>query len=300
MSLTIEQIAQFKDSGYLVVEDVFDPDEVSALRDSLHTDLAQSGYNHDDMLAGIAEPPAGVRKAGPTNDFIYRAWKLNAQRRVYDISLDLLRATHLSGDLPGYTHPFGHVDGVVPYIDRMCYRLPDHIRAEGGLELHMDRNVRHPFGTAERPLKFFRPIQSLIALTSHYGGASGGTLLVPKFHLEYDSYFAGRETDSENDASGKITGQFFRMGSKSYCALAKRLVPISVPAGAVLFWDNRLPHATCATLVSDDTREVVYFSYLPAVGPNVALYRESFYEIEQALAGPANSELLEWYRRFLE
>ena len=31
------------------------------------------------------------------------------------------------------------------YIDRVCYRLPDSVQAEGGLGLHLDRNPLDPY-----------------------------------------------------------------------------------------------------------------------------------------------------------
>ena len=83
-----------------------------------------------------------------------------------------------------FERPLGFSDDVLPCIDRICYRLPDHIRREGGLGLHIDRNPYHPYKTDR-----FRPIHSFISLTDHYDFQSGGLQLIDKFHNEYDEYF---------------------------------------------------------------------------------------------------------------
>lgn len=36
-------------------------------------------------------------------------------------------------------HNLGNSDDVLPYIDRVCWRLSDVIRKEGGLGLHLDK-----------------------------------------------------------------------------------------------------------------------------------------------------------------
>lgn len=57
-----------------------------------------------------------------------------------------------------------------------AYRLPDHIQAEGGLGLHLDRNPYDPYllcPTVTKKLLKYRPIQSWIGLTDHYGSKSG-------------------------------------------------------------------------------------------------------------------------------
>lgn len=123
------------------------------------------------------------------NDYIHTSEKIRDNAMdPNDIkhSKDLINATYSSGSEPGFTHPFGHSNDVLPFIDHVAYRLPDHIMAEGGLSLHIDRNPHRPFSG-----QYFRPIQSWIALTDHYGGESGGLLVVPGFHLEYDNFLNG-------------------------------------------------------------------------------------------------------------
>lgn len=51
-------------------------------------------------------------------------------------------------------------------------------------------------------------------------------------------------------------------------------MPVSVPAGSVIFWDNQLPHATCERLTTADSREVVFFSYVPDVPLNRHYFKQ--------------------------
>lgn len=163
---------------------------------------------------------------------------------------------------------------MLPFIDRVAYRLPNQ---EDGLGLHMDRNPHTPYqGT------YFRPIQSFIALTDHYGGASGGLQVVPHFHQDCATFFQKYVHDHPPEG-----GAFFRMHSKSYAAVQQRLVAVTVPAGSVVFWDNRLPHATTATLISADSREAVFFSYLPDIPLNRTYYATQIDAMKANKAPPA-------------
>ena len=50
--------------------------------------------------------------------------------------------------------------------------------------------------------------------------------------------------------------------------LLRRQVPVLAPAGSILLWDNRLPHATAPHHFGPDTREVLFMTYLPNVPRN--------------------------------
>jgi hypothetical protein len=255
-----EDIEHFKTHGYVVIP-FFSADEVQEMRTLFHGELP---HNHENVLYGL-EPPQveGVRGKSAVGSMYYNTWKLEAQLKLYDLAKSLMNATFSSAHTLGYEHPLGRSEDVLPFIDHVCYRLPDHIRAEGGLGLHIDRNPHTPYN-----MSYFRPIQSSVALTDHYGSESGGILLVPGFHKEYDTFF--KEYIKKQEPRD---GSFFRMENRSYRAVKDRLVPLTVPAGHVVFWDNRLPHATCEKLVSADTREVFFFSYLPDIKLNRDYYK---------------------------
>jgi hypothetical protein len=268
MLMNDEDIEHFKEHGYVIVQNVFSNDEINDIRTNFHNELATLGIDHNAIMNGTKPPPDDVRGKSVTSNIRFPEWKLNVQfdSRIYMLTKTLMDATFSSGTTPNFEHPLGQsVGDLIPYIDIVCYRLPDHIRAEGGLSLHMDRNPYNPYGAS---LKKFRPIQSFVSLVDHYGGESGGLQLVSGFHKEYDTYFKNIIIDPTN-----TEGEFFRMHSKSYVSLQKRVQPLNVPKGSVVYWDNRLPHQTCAKLTSFDSREVVYFSYLPNVPINAKLLK---------------------------
>eukprot|EP00048_Salpingoeca_helianthica_P017923 m.239722 g.239722 ORF g.239722 m.239722 type:complete len:381 (-) comp22786_c0_seq1:27-1169(-) len=333
-----EHIAHFKEHGYVVIEDVFAPEEILAMRTGLHADLAALGVDHEAILSGEQPPPPGVRGKGPAANIFYSEWKLRAtlDDRVHSLFKTILNATFSSGNEPGFEHPLGSSTDVVPFIDHVCYRLPDAIRAEGGLDLHIDRNPHTPYAVHR-----FRPIQGFISLVDHFGGDSGGLRVVPRFHTQYDQYFAAlrpadqgessldaratavaaaaslsgavststptptstqstpttstanTESQSGPDSSTVSTqfnGEFFRMGSKQHARWHRLAVPLCVPAGAVVLWDNRLPHQTSTLLAGHDTREVIYISYLPAVPLNISYARAQWHHYSRGLRPPIYCE----------
>ena len=251
-----QALEHFKTFGYVVVP-IFTEDEVKQLRQQFHQELLSLDIDHDAILSGLQPPPLEVKNKSRVSEIRNSQWKVDAQMdpRITSIYRFILDGTFMTGSVPGYEHPLGVHNAMEPFIDRMCYRLPDKIRAEGGLAMHMDRNPGSPYTG-----KMYRPIQSFIALTDHYTSNDGGLQLVTKFHKEYDHYFRNYTGEKVEG----VEGDFFRMHGKSYDSLRRRLETICVPAGSIVLWDNRIPHATCDQLLNNDTREVIYFSFLPA------------------------------------
>jgi len=254
--LTQEHIDQFLDDGYCCVENVLNVEEVDNTRNEFHKELLKYDINHHNILNGIDESPADIRKKSKVSNMFYAKFKFDLQinENMYNTWKTLMNNVIKE-------YPIGHHDDVIPYFDRVCYRLPDCIREEGGLGLHLDRR---PGPNGFKRINFYRPIQGFLALTDHYGDESGGLKLVTKFHNEFDSFFKGKFDDNTE------SGQFFRMGDKSYEKLQKRCKAIVIPAGSLVMWDNRLPHATCKKLANFDSREVIYMSYIPNVPLNVS------------------------------
>lgn len=292
-------LAHFKIFGYVVVP-VFSPENVMEMRTQWHRDLRTVGIAHETILE-TGQPGELVGKKGPASRLFYSPWKLHTQLQLAPLAHRLLQATFASGTEPGFEHPLGPSTRVLPFLDRVAYRLPQHIQDEPGLGMHVDRNPHTPYAGS-----YFRPIQASIALTDHYGGASGGLCVVPKFHHQFDTFFQAYVAQQPAEP-----GNFFRMHSKSYAAVQKRLIPVTVPAGSVVFWDNRLPHATTSTLVSSDSREAVFFSYVPDVAVNRRYYAAQllcmatntvppcFGVGSTAHTDPIPADLLQTYRDFL-
>ena len=283
--LTELQLSEFRATGLLVVEDILTAAEVSTARAAFHAHLATLGIDHDAILAGAATMSEGARIKSPVSRIFYPDWKLLAVHmhpRVTQAARELLLNTYGSGADPDFPHPFGPFTSIRTYVDRICYRMPDAIREEGGLGLHLDRDpvdpyllhaktsasgsggkVGHGSGSASpvsSALSKWRPIQAFVCLTDHFGGDSGGLRVVSGFHKRIDSYFAKKVSEGG--------GEFFRMNHPTYDSLQKACQPVVAPAGSMVFWDNRLPHATASKLAGHDTREVVYTGFLPDVPLN--------------------------------
>ena len=287
--LSQAQISEFKETGLLVVENVLTDEEITTARSKLHTFIAEkTGVEHGSENWGTL----GHRLKGPANTIYYAKWKLldiHLHPRTIQCYDELLAATYGPSNVPDFEHPYGPCEFAFAYPDRVCYRLPDAVSAEGGLSLHLgtdiplyflhsinillvtDRNPLDPYLAQAGGLKRWRPIQSFVCLTDHYSGDSGGLRVVRGFHKDILNYFTGNK--EAIDAIG-TSGEFFRMTSKSFSKLQKHLQLVVAPRGSLVLWDSRLPHATCDTLTGFDSREVVYNGFLPAVPLNCAYVEE--------------------------
>ncbi len=258
--LTNEHLKEFIDTGVVVIENVLDEKEITNARNQLHLKLASFGINHDEILAGKTEAPDNIRIKGEASKIFYSKFKMDIQLResIYLTFKDAI----LKGILPTETNVekiFGNYDDVMPYIDRICWRLPDHIREEGGLSLHLDRN---PWNMSLA--KKYRPIQGFVTLTDQFGSESGGLKVVKGFHKKFNEYFF----NSYNKTEADMSGEFYRLNDKKHTKIQLELQNINAKAGSLVLFDNRLPHATCQKLSSFDTREVIYLSYIPNVKIN--------------------------------
>lgn len=273
----MDNINEFINDGVTVFENVISDDTIKKLRNSLHNELLLNGINHDKILSGEEVITDGHRIKGKTANFYYGKWKIDAQldTKIYEIFRELNNHTFSSGTLLHFEHPFGPSNDVLPFIDRICWRLPDKIRAEGGLGLHIDRNPYKPYDNLTK----WRPIQAFLCLTDHFDSESGGLKVVKGFHKRTDEYFH----DNVNIEGG---GEFYRMNSKAHEAVKKELQPIYAPAGSLVCWDNRLPHATCDFLNGDDTREVIYMTFIPNVKLNMEYHKKQLLHLSKNIYPP--------------
>jgi hypothetical protein len=258
--LSDEQILEFKTTGCLVIPNVLTEIEVQIARQNFHVQLKSLGIDHDKILRREVVHQEGPRIKSKVARIFYAKWKLLDVMmhplvcRAFD---EIMEATYRTNEVVNFTHPFGKSTNNHVFIDRVCWRLPDSIRAEGGLGLHLDRNPFDPYSYVSH----FRPIQGFLALTDHFTSTAGGLKVVKGFHMEINEYFQTKK-EQKSDVCG---GAFYRMNGTVHAKLAKRCEPVFVPNGSLVLWDNRIPHATCDKLDSSDTREVVYCSFLPNV-----------------------------------
>lgn len=276
--LSKEQLDEFLQNGVVVIENVLSLEEVTLMRNSIHDKLLQAGIDHHAIIEGTQDPPAGVRMKGETSRIFYNKQKMNIHLRedIYQTFKDII----LNGTTQ-FEECNEKFDDVLPYIDRICWRLPDHILEEGGLNLHLDRNPWNQFLASK-----YRPVQGFISLTDQYGSESGGLKVVKGFHKKINEYFK----QSYNETEAKSTGAFYRLHDKSHTKLQSELQQIDAPAGSLVIWSNSLPHATCQKLTSFDSREVLYLSYLPNIEINKKYWREQSVNFLNNLAPPSYND----------
>lgn len=264
--LTDEHLHEFIETGVVVIENVLSDEEILFARNSLHDKLLDFNINHNKILSENTDVPTTVRTKSESSTIFYSKFKMNIQLQecIYLTFKDAI----IKGILPSETNVekiFGKYNDVLPYIDRICYRLPDHIRKEGGLGLHLDRN---PWNMSLA--KKYRPIQGFIALTDQFGSESGGLKVVKGFHKKINTYFL----NSYNKKEADMPGEFYRLHDKNHTKLSLEQENINVKAGSLVLFDNRLPHSTCQKLTSFDTREVIYLSYIPNVEINKKYFKQ--------------------------
>ena len=133
--LTETDLIFFKENGFLVIENIFTQNEISAYRNLFHEQLNDHGFNHDNLLSNNNINNVGVRKKGIAKDIFYSDWKMKIMLNdtIYQTIKDLIVNTFNSNDNL-FEHDNGNFEDVLPYIDRVCYRLPDNIQTEYGLK----------------------------------------------------------------------------------------------------------------------------------------------------------------------
>jgi hypothetical protein len=286
LDLTPDQIAEFKENGVLVIENVLTSDEVDISREALHHDIfTRTGILHQSPNWG----EIGARLKGPGMYIYYARWKLlniHLHPNVTSVYEQLLTQTYGSGVEPNFEHPFGECTNHLTMVDRVCYRLPDYVSTEGGLSLHLDRNPLDPYLLQAGGLDKWRPIQGFVTLTDNIDTNSGGLKVVNGFHTIIDDYFKG--SSEAVDACGR-RGEFFRMINKSHAKVQKQLNAVYAPKGSLVLWDSRIPHATCDRLLGGDSREVIYTGFLPNTAINrhfIDIQREAIDSNKYPLYGP--------------
>lgn len=281
--LSQEQIDEYKRDGIIVIENILTDAEVEQARTGLHNQLLEHDIDHYGILTGNQVMDEGPRLKSVSSRFFYNKWKMDVclHENVYNAMKHLMNETYSSGKTSGFEHTLGPSNDVLAYIDRVCWRLPDYIRSEGGLNLHLDRNTVDPYLLKSGGLKKWKPIQAFVTLTDHYGSESGGLKVVKGFHREIDSYFA-KNTVPEMEGGG----EFYRMDSPAHTLLSKRVQPINAPKGSLVCWDNKLPHATCHKLDGFDTREVVYVGFMPDIEINKTYCQKQLYNIKANIPPP--------------
>lgn len=249
-------MGDFECDGFVVVENVLTVDEISEARQALDASIeSKTGRSIKDYMAdpGLL---CGGRANNPAADILAPRWKmrLHMHPRVVETYTNLYRRTF--GTNQGiFAHRFGSVSVpvAIPLIDRAACRFP----GEQGLGLHVDKPCTDP----DHVRLYWRPIQSMVCLTDHWGSTDGGLQVVRGAHRSLLNYLGSEAGD--RDGAIKLSG-------KRHGKLHSQLETVLAPAGSMILWDARLPHATTPSLKEGSVRQVVYTGFLP----NIAINRE--------------------------
>ena len=204
-------------------------------------------------------------------------------------------------------HPYGPVDhansGGYVYIDRICYRLPTALSDEIGRrtlssssnvtnnkkkknkkKLSLQRSLTPHLDccpdTFDDPTHHskWRPIQCFVSLTDNVEPNTGGLEVAKGFHREFRHWaetrtptvVKDRQTGQTKSIPAPCLGEYTHIRPVEEAAVMQRVQHVPVAAGAVVFWDNRLPHANAYRHDGSQPRAVVYCSFLPPIALNRA------------------------------
>ena len=189
-----------------------------------------------------------------------------------------------------WSHPYEIIENrPLAHIDRIGCRFPDSIVDSGdirrpfqrGLAPHMDCCPKDIYGGGNKEFPRWRPIQCLLSLTSTTEKSEGGFECVPGFHHEFTEYYENRLNKKKiNESDIVCVGDFTPMRDPDVLGRFKH---IPIPAGAALFWDQRLPHANSLRNKSDKIRRCIYGGFLPCVKQNMKYNNEQRRRFNAAL-----------------
>ena len=180
---------------------------------------------------------------------------------------------------------------------------------------HMDccPTALHAGGGKQHPR--WRPIQCMIALTDTMEPQAGGFECVKGFHHQFETYYAERSSAANADvaasaanqaaaaaaaaAAGKgggalrappkpvvCVGDFCPIRTKEDAELIARFGHVPIPAGAAVFWDQRIPHANSNGNTTDTPRAVIYGGFLPDVPLNRAYAAQQLRQLKERKPQP--------------
>ena len=97
---------------------------------------------------------------------------------------------------------------------------------------------------------------------------TGGFECVKGFHLEFDAWAAARAPCAKTGRPPPCVGDFTPIRPQEDAAVISRFEPVLYPAGAVVAFDFRTPHANSSEHRGPLPRQVIYGSFLPDVEIN--------------------------------
>ena len=302
-ALTPDQVDEFLREGVLVVENLLSDEEIEVARSGLSSTLSRFGVNTKDLertghnLCGLSS----TNGAGGVLDIFYEDWKLRiaTNESLLRWTQQLWSAAYcLQGETKSDVnkedewkwHPFGRFDPqkAYSYIDRIGYRLPSALAETLGKEHYKGKKRKLPIQRGLTPhldccpdtydestnKTKWRPIQCFVSLTENLEADTGGFEAVRGFHRGFRAWTETRPPSIIEKGGERISrpapcvGEYTHIRPAEDSLVMKQVQHVSVRAGSVVFWDNRIPHANAYRHNGTEPRAVVYCSFLPDVAVN--------------------------------
>lgn len=274
-------IEEFQREGVVVIPGVKSLEEVALLRSEFHKTLLEDyGVNADDLESTKhnLEKLSSTKGSGGILDLFYHNWKLrlNEDERVVSIVQQLWQATYASFyQASAFGHPYGDFDATqgYMYIDRVCFRLPDHLihgktkkqQLQRSLTPHLDC-CPHNMHTGRK----WRPIQAFISLSDTLEPNHGGFEACKGHHLDFEAWSLHRQPSAKTQDPPPCVGQFTPIRPKEDIDVISKMEHVPCRAGDMICWDYRIPHANSLHNHSLTPREVIYIGLLPSIPLNRA------------------------------
>lgn len=279
--LTDTQIEAFVRDGYVVVPGVVSLARLAAARRGLAATLQAHGVDLADAATHEGLRRLSTTKgAGGVLDLFYDRWKLElclGTPAYADGYRDLFEATYAT-NRGLWAHPHGPVavDALWAHVDRVGVRVPDAKGRKRALQRsltpHLDccPDRLHAGGGKRWPR--WRPIQCFLALDDALEADQGGFECCGGFHRRFESYYADRA--ARIGGSLPCVGDFIALTMRDDAAVVAGVGHVPVPAGAAVFWDQRVPHSNARKNTKKECRAVAYGGFLPRTPQNDAYAAE--------------------------
>jgi len=286
-----QEIETYKRDGVVVIKNVLSPAEVKACRDAYHNDLRKYGVNYNNLKSPSTHEALKKLQIHGSGGipFYFCQWQLqycHTNARYVEAQKALFAATWASGTEQHFQNPFAPFSAtkIFSITDSCSFRLPSNVQDfQQTVGLHVDINPWDRY-SGRRASKRWRPVQGFVSLTSNVGGFQ----CIPGFHKKFDAYFDQVEKPENHKQA------FYAFKHSMHDGLHKQVVPVEYEAGDAVIWDWRLPHRTEETHPGDDTREVVYSTFVADIPLNkeyILEQRKSF------VGGKYPPDVFNWWER---
>ena len=188
-------------------------------------------------------------------------------------------------------HQYGPFDPskAYVYIDRIGYRLPTQLALELGKKQQQppeQQQSNNKKKSKQRPLQRgltphldccpdtfddppetkskWRPIQCFVALTDALHPNHGGLEAAKGFHRHFRQWQRPPTVTKRATFPAPCIGEYTHIRPTEDAHVMEQVQHVPVPAGSVVMWDTRIPHANAYRHDGETPRAVVYTSFLPA------------------------------------